>query len=148
MMWNMWSASKHSRVHGQIVPAQATNRPGRVQVSTTPDVGAHAHRLASSGPYGEATKRIRTCKVLTSTCAIALAVLPVAGCSSSRKGQAPQDASQDASPDCVQMQQAYVNGRLAPNAQSDVASTVHAVVGAADFPQAMPYCSGALPGSH
>lgn len=66
------------------------------------------------------------------------------GCSGG--GAAPPDASPDAvvaipQGDCVQQQQAYVNGLGAP---ADVAATVDAVLATPDFPRAMPYCSGAL----
>jgi len=92
---------------------------------------------------------IRTYKAVCSGGLIAVMVLGLAGCSGSKKTGAPQDASPDAVPDadpaCLQMQRDYVNAHVAPDQQTDVTSTVHGVLGAADFPQAMPYCSGARP---
>jgi len=77
---------------------------------------------------------------------VALTVLWLAGCSGSRKANTPEDANQDVSAaECLQMQRDYVNAHVAADQQTDVASTVHGVLGAADFPQAMPYCSGARP---
>jgi hypothetical protein len=83
----------------------------------------------------------------TAGCAWAIALtMSFTGCSSSKNGnKPPPDTGLDASPDCVQMQRDYVAGKLAPNPPSDVAGTVHAVLGANDFPQAMPYCSGTRP---
>lgn len=46
---------------------------------------------------------------------------------------------------CEQDQRAYVNTQLAPDQQTDVTATVRAVLGATDFPQSMPYCSGDRP---
>jgi hypothetical protein len=83
-----------------------------------------------------------------------LTAIAVIGCSGGTSAPGAPDAGSDgpgggsdAASDCVQMQQAYVNAVLAPDQQTDVAATVHAVLAASDFPQAMPYCSGARPGA-
>jgi len=78
-----------------------------------------------------------------------VAVLALGGCSGKSAAQ-PPDANPDAAidapgEDCVRMQQAYVSGLLAPAPQTDVALTVGAVLGTADFHRAMPYCSGDRP---
>jgi len=91
----------------------------------------------------------RTWKVLCGSGATA--VLLLANCSGSRRGNAPEDAGQsagsDATVDCIEMQRQYVQAQLGPAPPGDVAGTVHAVLGASDFPQGMPYCSGPRPGS-
>jgi hypothetical protein len=46
---------------------------------------------------------------------------------------------------CEQKQRDYVNRVLAPDQQTDVATTAQAVFSAPDFPQSMPYCSGTRP---
>ena len=89
---------------------------------------------------------IRTSRTHRCARPITLTMLLLAGCSGSRKVNVSQDAAPDATPDCVEMQRDYVNARLAPDQQTDVATTVHAVLGAADFPGSMPYCSGDRPG--
>jgi len=106
--------------------------------------------------------RFRTCNTIGISAAIAFATcaltfaLPLGGCSGSdgdpddpvdaNTGMGV-DAGVDAAPevDCAEMQRDYVNGVLAPEQQTDVTVTVEAVLRAADFPQAMPYCSGPRP---
>jgi hypothetical protein len=86
--------------------------------------------------------RVRVAFTLT---AVALAI---AGCSGGKRPQGSQDGGPDDAPaECAQMQRDYVNRVLAPDQQTDVAATVNAVLGGSDFPQAMPYCSGARPGN-
>jgi len=59
------------------------------------------------------------------------------------------DANVDADPSptaaCERDQRDYVNKQLAPELQTDVTATVSAVLRAADFPRAMPFCSGDRP---
>jgi hypothetical protein len=83
-----------------------------------------------------------------------IAVAAISGCSSSKRapgspdggpGDAGDTGDASAGADCVQMQQAYVNGVVAPAQQTDVAATVRAVLAGSDVLQAMPYCSGARP---
>ncbi len=64
---------------------------------------------------------------------------------SGQDGGAGQDAGSEVT--CEQQQRDYVNRVLASKPQTDVAATVHAVLGAPDFLQAMPYCSGPRPGA-
>lgn len=87
------------------------------------------------------------CKThIRSAALLTLLIAGLAGCSGDKRAQVALDAGADDGPaDCVQMQQAHVNGVLAPDQQTDVAQTVYAVLGGADFPRAMPYCSGARP---
>jgi len=80
---------------------------------------------------------------------VALAIaLSIASCSDRKPSQASDDAGDGSGsgapePDCVQMQRDYVNRVLAPDQQTDVATTVQALLAAPNFPQAMPYCSSA-----
>jgi hypothetical protein len=46
---------------------------------------------------------------------------------------------------CEQMQKDYVSKLIASDWQVNVETTVHTVLQAIDFPQAMPYCSGDRP---
>ena len=87
--------------------------------------------------------------------ALVATAVSAAGCSDSRSppltmDAPPPDAAVDAPlPDasCEQLQRDHVNSRLLPGEESDVARAVGAVVGAADFPTDMPYCSGPRPAS-
>lgn len=105
--------------------------------------------------------RIGTCKTNGSRIAAVLAVIALAltSCSGKAPSQPPDgpdpsfdagldarvdtDASQTA--DCERDQRDYVNKQLAPELQTDVTATVSAVLRAADFPEAMPFCSGDRP---
>lgn len=82
-------------------------------------------------------------------CSGAIAALVLVGCSGSHKGNPSQDGGpapgSDATSDCIEMQRTYVQAQLGSPPPDDVASTVHAVLGASDFPQGMPYCSGPRP---
>jgi hypothetical protein len=85
--------------------------------------------------------------------AIIFAALTVvyAGCSESSMHPDVTDAAVDASTpgaDCEQMQREYVNRTLVPGQETDVVQAVTSVLGASDFPHAMPYCSGPRPGNN
>ena len=90
---------------------------------------------------------LRMCKLLSGSGVIALAVAALAGCSGSHNNNPSPDGATDGSADCIQMQRDYVDAKLAATSPADVAAAVHVVVGASDFPQGMPYCSGPRPGS-
>jgi hypothetical protein len=94
--------------------------------------------------------RVVECKTGVSVLVALAIALSIASCSDRKPSQASDDAGDGAGsdapgPDCVQMQRDYVNRVLAPDQQTDVATTVQAVLAAPDFPHAMPYCSGARP---
>lgn len=80
--------------------------------------------------------------------AVVTLALSVVGCSGKDSPQLPKpdaDVPPDAATPCEQLQRDYVNGILSPDPQTDVATTVSAVLGTADFHRAMPYCSGERP---
>jgi hypothetical protein len=90
---------------------------------------------------------LRMCKMLCGPGVIAIAAAVLAGCSGSHSGNTVPDGAADGSADCIQMQRDYVDAKLGPTPPGDVAAAVHVVLGASDFPQGMPYCSGPRPGS-
>jgi hypothetical protein len=99
------------------------------------------------------TMRDKMIRMYLRTAAVVLALTAsISGCSGSdNRPDAAADAGVDADvPEvpCEQMQREYVNSVLAPGQQTDVVQAVTAVLGAADFPQAMPYCSGPRPGTN
>ncbi len=72
----------------------------------------------------------------------------IIGCSGGESPQLPKPDAEvppDATTPCEQLQRDYVNGIVPPDPQPDVATTVAAVLGTADFHRAMPYCSGERP---
>jgi hypothetical protein len=76
---------------------------------------------------------------------VAVSAMSLGACSKKDAAQ-PSDAAVDAPPgECEQMQRAYVNGVLAADQQSDVATTVGAVLRTTNFHRTMPYCSGDRP---
>jgi hypothetical protein len=72
-------------------------------------------------------------------------VAAITSCGGGGPSTPPQDGGSAIT--CEQQQRDYVNLVLAPDQQTDVAATVRGVIGASDFPQAMPYCSGTRPGA-